>query len=113
MKSIYFVKKDKGGNIKGIGQWHPGDGINYINPDTGAPYEQVSKKEWDKVNEEVVKPRQEKEKEKTELEQYLAETRDVALEAFEEKKEMDPAVSQKRKDARARIKQIDFELGLQ
>ena len=55
MEPIYFVKKNGDGTIRGTGQWRPGDGINY------KRHEQVSKKEWERINKEVdfVRPKEE------------------------------------------------------
>jgi hypothetical protein len=102
MDSIYFVKKDKDGNITGTGQWHPGDAINY------KGHEQVSKEEWNRINAEIVKPKQEQAKENAEARQYLSET-DWYVTRANDPSDGTPIpddIQKKRKEARLKVKDI-------
>jgi hypothetical protein len=97
MDSIYFVKKDKDGNITGTGQWHPGDAVNYIG------HEQVSKEEWDRINAEIVRPRQEQAKENAEARQYLSETDWYIIRELETGKKCPEEIRGKRETMRLKV----------
>lgn len=56
---------DESGNIKGTGQWHPGDAVNY------KGHKQVSKEEWDRINAEVITPMREAENADREAKEVL------------------------------------------
>lgn len=99
MDSIYFVKKDKDGNITGTGQWHPGDGINYLG------HEQVSKEEWGRVNKEIVFPRQENLRRREEAKAYLEETNASIIKELETGEKCPQKVKDKRAAARRTIEE--------